>query len=285
MSLPPTGIIGTGALGRALHRMGEPVAVASSDVARASAAAASVGPTAIAVGLTDVPARASHLIFATSDSRIEAAATALADAGMDSGVALHTSGALGPSVLAPLAKAGVSCGVFHPLQTVAASAPPRDDLFRGITIGIGGVPRALAWARELAALLGARTVVVEAGQFAAYHAGAVLASNAVVGLIDAAVRLLGSAGVGRDVALRALEPLVRTAVDNALTLGPRDALSGPVARGDVVTVTRHLQATGELADVDAVYRAASRYLVELASERHLTEQAAQALRAILDTHR
>ena len=43
----------------------------------------------------------------------------LSDGGMRGGIALHTSGAHGPHLLDALAVRGVSCGVLHPLQTIA----------------------------------------------------------------------------------------------------------------------------------------------------------------------
>ena len=46
----------------------------------------------------------------------------------------------------------------------------------------------------------------------------------------------------RDTALRLMEPLVRETVDNVFRLGPVDALSGPIARGDVKTVVRQYRA-------------------------------------------
>lgn len=287
MSLPPVGIVGTGALARALgHALRDAdvaiAAVASADLARATAAAASIGPTVKAVGLAALPALARHVVVATADSRIAGVVGALADAGMRSGVALHTSGALGLRVLAPLSGAGVSCGVFHPLQTFTDNARAPLDLFRDITVGVAGDSQALAWARDLAARLGARTVTIDAEHFAAYHAGAVLASNAVAALLDSAVTMFGRAGVAPDAALAALGPLTRTAVDNALRLGPRAALTGPAVRGDVLTVRHHLAETSAFPHVDTLYRAASRCLVELASARGLGPDQRLALTDALD---
>jgi predicted short-subunit dehydrogenase-like oxidoreductase (DUF2520 family) len=285
--LPSVGIVGTGALARALGRAlcdadVAIAAVASGDLARAAAAAAFIGPTVKAVGLAALPALAHHVVVATADTRIEDTARALADAGMRSGVALHTSGAMGLRVLAPLSAAGISCGVFHPLQTFADNALSPLDLFRDITVAAAGDPQAVAWARDLAARLGARTVTIDAEHFAAYHAGAVLASNAVAALLDSAVTMFGRAGVAPDAALAALGPLTRTAVDNALRLGPRAALTGPVVRGDVLTVRHHLAETSAFPHVDALYRAASRCLVELASARGLAPEQRLALTEALD---
>jgi predicted short-subunit dehydrogenase-like oxidoreductase (DUF2520 family) len=71
---------------------------------------------------------------------------------------------------------------------------------------------------------------------AAYHAAASIAANFLVTLEGAAERLAATAGVPRA----ALAPLVRAAVDNWAALGARDALTGPIVRGDAGTVRKHL---------------------------------------------
>ena len=58
------------------------------------------------------------------------------------------------------------------------------------------------------------------------------------------VRPLGAAD------LDAFLALARQSIDNVSTLGPRDALTGPVRRGDRVTVERH-RAALPVDEVDA----------------------------------
>ena len=75
----------------------------------------------------------------------------------------------------------------------------------------------------------------------AYHAAASIASNFLVTLEAAAERLAASAGVSRQM----LAPLVRATVENWAALGPAQALTGPVARGDEATVARQREAVAE----------------------------------------
>jgi predicted short-subunit dehydrogenase-like oxidoreductase (DUF2520 family) len=76
---------------------------------------------------------------------------------------------------------------------------------------------------------------------AAYHAAASIASNFLVTLEAAAETLAGSAGASRDI----LVPLVRATVENWAALGPEQALTGPIARGDDATVARQRDAVAE----------------------------------------
>ena len=174
----------------------------------------------------------------------------LADGGMRGGIALHTSGAHGPMLLDALAVRGVSCGVLHPLQTIA-DAERGVAALRGASFGIGGADAAVEWAEEVVAAAGGVALRIRDTGFASYHAGAVMAGNAVVAAIDAAVVLLGAAGVDRRAALQAIRPLCLTSAQNALDIGPEAALTGPVQRGDADTIRTH---TAALANSSAVRR-------------------------------
>jgi predicted short-subunit dehydrogenase-like oxidoreductase (DUF2520 family) len=148
----------------------------------------------------------------------------------------HCSGATGLDVLR-----GHEAFAFHPLTTVAADGAPA---FAGAGAAIAGsTPRALAVARGLAERLGMHATTVEDEDRAAYHAAASIAANFLVTLEGAAERLAGTAGVDRAL----LAPLVRAAVENWARLGAADALTGPIARGDAVTVARQRAAIEERA--------------------------------------
>lgn len=89
-------------------------------------------------------------------------------------------------------------------------------------------------ARQMAQALEMNVVQVSPEDRVAYHAAASIASNFLVTLEAAAERLAATTGVTREM----LVPLVRATVENWAALGPGGALTGPVVRGDEVTVTR-----------------------------------------------
>jgi predicted short-subunit dehydrogenase-like oxidoreductase (DUF2520 family) len=177
--------------------------------------------------------RAGVVLLCVPDGEIAATA-----AGIGAGrVVGHCSGATG---LEPLD--GHEAFALHPLMTVPAGAPP--EVFTGAGCAIdGSTPRALEIAEALAARLGMRATRVAAGDRAAYHAAASIASNFLVTLEGAAERLAGTAGVDRA----RLAPLVRAAVENWAEMGAERALTGPIARGDEATVARQREAVLERA--------------------------------------
>jgi predicted short-subunit dehydrogenase-like oxidoreductase (DUF2520 family) len=271
----PIGIAGAGrvaqALGRLLRDRGEPVvAVASRTPERASAAARFIGGVEV-VEYDDLPGRCSHVLIAVSDDALASVAARLARGGMRNGVALHTCGTRGAEAIPELARAGVSCGVLHPLQAVS-SAEQGVGALPGATFAISGAGEAALWAERIVALLNGTKLHIEAGREALYHAAAVVASNYVVALIDVAVELLRAAGVAEDEALRAIRPLVETNARNALTLTPVRALTGPIERGDAETVALHLEALREApSEVRELYRAVGLRVLDLARRRALDE--------------
>ncbi|HEX8985956.1 MAG TPA: Rossmann-like and DUF2520 domain-containing protein [Bryobacteraceae bacterium] len=282
----PIGVAGTGrmaqALGRLLAEAGEPVAaIAGRDAGRTAAAAVFIGHGAEAIALDALPSRARRILVAVSDDAVSEVALRMARAGMHSGVSLHTCGARGVEALAPLAEAGVSCGVLHPLQTVAGAEQGATAL-RGSWFAVSGDDEAAAWGRQICALAGGKPLRIDPDRMPLYHAAAVMASNYVTGLLDAAVMLMRTAGVGERTALDALGPLVRVGVENTLASGAANALTGPICRGDVETVRRHL---ASLADaprpVRALYRSAGLYVLELARRSGLAAPQAREIEALL----
>ncbi|MGK2939430.1 MAG: DUF2520 domain-containing protein [Solirubrobacteraceae bacterium] len=168
---------------------------------------------------------AEAVILCVPDGEIAAAASCL-PRGLLVG---HVSGA---TTLAPLAEHRAFS--LHPLMTVPPGAPP--TIFTGAPCAVAGDPIA----RELAELLAMRPVEIGDEDRAAYHAAASIASNFLVTLEDAAERLVASTGAPRDL----LVPLVRATVESWAQRGG-DALTGPIARGDELTVARQRAAVAE----------------------------------------
>lgn len=118
---------------------------------------------------------------------------------------------------------------LHPLQSFSTAHGPEqlDGVWGAVT---AESDEARAVGRRLAELLGLRPFDLDDSRRASYHAGAAMASNYVVTLRAAARSLLESAGAPPE----ALDPLIRGVVDTEFEL------TGPIARGDWETVTRHL---------------------------------------------
>ncbi len=182
------------------------------------------------LGREDIPS-AEVVILCVPDAAIRRAAASLGPGARWVG---HTSGATG---LDALARAPGAFGL-HPLGTFA-HGDARPDPFAGLGCAVAGSTlEALALARTLARRLGMEPFEIADEDRAAYHAAASMSSNFVVSLLGEAESVAVGAGLPPERARELMAPLVRGAVDNWVALGPARALTGPVARGDEVTVAR-----------------------------------------------
>jgi predicted short-subunit dehydrogenase-like oxidoreductase (DUF2520 family) len=201
---------------------------------------------------------ASLVIIATPDAAIESVARACAASVEPEALVVHLAGSHGLDVFAGLReqRPDVRVGALHPLQS-----------FPSTTVGLERLPGSFAAVAGDAALesladeLELRPFRVAEADRAQYHATAVVASNHVVALLGQVERMARACGVPFE----AFEPLVVASVDNAFTLRPEGALTGPIARGDLATVQAHLVAL-DPGERDA-YRALAREAARLAGRR------------------
>ena len=172
------------------------------------------------------------VLLCVPDAQIAAAATLVAPGPLVG----HCSGASGLGPLAPH-----EAFSLHPLMTVTSQGATLAGAGAAIS---GSTERARRIAAELASALGMRPVEIAEEDRAAYHAAAAIASNFLITLEAAAERIAADVGVDRSL----LVPLVRATVENWAALGAEDALTGPVARGDMITVERQRAAVAAKAE-------------------------------------
>ena len=227
-------------------------------------------------------AQAGVVILAVRDDVIRPLAEALAAARAitPDHVVLHLSGVLGQEALGPLVTSRAALGSLHPLQTIVEPerAPAR---LKGAWAAVEGMPRAVEAAERLAQDLGMRPFRIATKAKAIYHAGAVFASNYLVVVEAMAQRLLRHAGLTDADAWAALRPLVEGTLENLSRAEPKDALTGPVARGDTATIVRHIESLTE--DDGRLYRVLGRAALELAQKRGMDEATAERVAAALAT--
>jgi len=243
------------------------LAVAGRSLAAASTRAAADRLGATVMDVADAGRNADLVIVATPDAVIADTGAALAPSLRPGALVVHLSGACARDELDKVhaARPDVEVGALHPLQSLPS---PEVGLRRlpGSWCAVEGPPSV----ERLALSLGLRPFRVAHGDRARYHAAATIASNHLVALLGQAARIADAAGVPPE----ALLPLIRASVDNVDTLGPADALTGPVSRGDGDTVARHLEA---LAPHDATtYRVLAREALALSGRDDA------ALRELLD---
>jgi predicted short-subunit dehydrogenase-like oxidoreductase (DUF2520 family) len=136
-----------------------------------------------------------------------------------------------------IAETGSQVGSFHPLQTMPDPVTGAHQL-RGAWIGITADQPLHGTLCELAESMGCHPFSLSDGSKPLYHAAAAASANFVLAALTVSENLFDAAGVPFDAA----KPLVDAIIENAFALGPRTALTGPIARGDIGTVARQLDA-------------------------------------------
>jgi len=175
-------------------------------------------------------------VIAVSDDAIESVASQIA-AHEQPANTVHVSGAVSVSALDSIVSSGVQVGSFHPLQTLPNAEVGADQLV-GSFIGITAPEPLRDDLVRLTESLGCTAFVLDDRVKPLYHAAAAAAANFTLAALALAEDLFESADVPFEVA----EPLVNAIVANAFALGPRQALTGPIARGDIATVAKQLDA-------------------------------------------
>jgi predicted short-subunit dehydrogenase-like oxidoreductase (DUF2520 family) len=208
--------------------------------------------------VSEVARGAALVIVATPDKAIEATIATAEPAIEPGALVIHLAGSRGLEVFDELLarRTGVRVGALHPLQSFPSTTVGLERL-EGAWAAVAGDPEVA----DLARLLGMRPFDLADSDRVRYHTAAVVASNHLVALLGQVERLAGSCGVPFE----AFAPLVLASVQNAFQLGPANALTGPVERGDLSTVERHLREL-DPAERDA-YRALAREAARLTGRR------------------
>ena len=154
---------------------------------------------------------------------------------------------------------------MHPLQSFA-SADYKTNPFQGIIVSLEGEDPAVNTAKTIAADLGGTVVTLLTEAKTLYHASAVVASNYLVTLLDLAVRLIEEAGVKRQDAFNLLKPLIEGTLSNIGKVGVQKALTGPIVRGDVKTVEKHIEEIlFKRPELLALYKMLAFYTIDIAA--------------------
>jgi predicted short-subunit dehydrogenase-like oxidoreductase (DUF2520 family) len=262
-------IVGAGNLGTALamglHRAGyviDQIVFRHGGTSRRKARvlAKRVGARAVAVSLAAIDADV--VWFCVPDDAIAKVGRSLArKADWKGRIALHSSGALTSDELAALRRRGAHVASVHPMMTFVAGVAPS---LAGVPFAIQGDAGAVRASRAVVKELGGNAYAIRRQDKAAYHAWATFASPLLTALLATTERVATSAAVNRREAKRRMLPILQQTLANYAALDAAAAFSGPIVRGDVETIRRHLRVLGKVPAAGEVYAAlsaaAARYL-------------------------
>ena len=283
---PSVAIVGPGNLGsalaRALHAAGYRISeiVYRRSGSRARRLAAEVGSKAVSLAKARFPAE--MVWVCVPDASIAGCAGELAQRfGWQGKVVLHPSGALSSDELRPLRRRGAAVAAAHPLMTFVRRSSPG---LAGVPFALEGDAVAVGAARRMVRDAGGDAFAVHARDKALYHAWGTFASPLLVALLATTEQVARAAGVRSTAsARRRMMPILQQTLRNYGALGPDDAFSGPLVRGDVATVRRHLRGLSRLPAARRVYVALAQAALQTLPVRN-REELAKALESVQVFH-
>ncbi len=279
-------IIGSGSVGTtlalALCRKGwELKYLADSSLARARQARKLIGRGRATTDIRLAAASAGLIFICVPDDRIPEVVSEISAVDLKGKFIFHTSGACSSELLRPLAEKGARIASFHPVQTFAGYLS-QPEIFKGIYIGLEGQPEAVELGKRLAARLGAQALLLSAAEKPLYHLALSISSNFLVVLLQEVKEILEAVGLEEAAVLDILAPLLNKTLQNVKNLGVEPSLTGPVVRGDLKTVEKHLAVTARKPGLDRLYRALALEALKLAEKRGLSREKIRALKRLLE---
>ena len=172
----------------------------------------------------------------------------------------HSSGALTSEELAALRKQGAKVASVHPMMTFVRGAAPE---MAGVSFALEGDAVAVRTARAIVESLGANPFVIKKQNKVLYHVFGSFASPLVIALMASMEQVGKAAGIPQRDVKSIILPLLRRTWGNYSTKGPPSAFSGPLVRGDVATVRKHLAELKKLPEAREVYLALARASLKL----------------------
>jgi predicted short-subunit dehydrogenase-like oxidoreductase (DUF2520 family) len=251
-------IVGPGSLGSALARTlteaGYPVSAVvvrqgSRRIRQAKALARRIGAEVVTFGKR--PRTTDIVWVAVPDDAIAGVARQLAQSGDWKGkLVFHSSGALTSDELAPLRAKGARVASVHPMMTFVRGEVPE---LAEVAFAMEGDGAAVRVARSIVEHLGGKPFVIKKENKVLYHAFGSFASPLVIALMASMEQVGIAAGIPNRDIKAVIGPLLEQTLRNYLQRHAAAAFTGPLARGDVATIRRHLLAMEKLPETKMVY--------------------------------
>lgn len=288
MKHPRLNVVGCGRLGQAIARLlsagglVEEVHLCNRSQESGERAVSEMGVGTAHPTISDLPASALWLI-GCGDQAIEEVAARIAEDGalLPDAVIFHCSGFLSSDVLRAVKEKGAHIASVHPVRSFA-NLEMAVRGFPGTFCGVEGEAYAQEVLRVMFTSLGGRVFPLSTETKVLCHAGHVFASNYLVSLLQCANRLYAAAGIPEDLSWQLMEPLVRGTVDNVMRLGPSQALTGPIARGESGIIELQAKAVANRdALLGEIYARLGLAAVDIARVQGLSDERGAMVRRVL----
>ena len=264
------GIIGAGKVGTTLGKYlsihGKNVTGFYSRTHESADEAATFAETETYSSLCKLVEKSDVIFITTPDGEIHQVWGDLLHQDISNRIICHFSGSLSSHVFSGREEAGASGISMHPMYAFSDKFHSYEQ-FHTAYLTLEGDPEAVAVMKPMWEAIGHHVMTLKAEDKIKYHAAAAMASNEMLGLMQASLDILSECGFSEKDSMALLTPLVQGNIASMLEKGCVNALTGPVERGDAQTVRKHLQAL-EGSKAGKIYQSLGSTMVELAKRRN-----------------
>lgn len=218
--------------------------------------------------------RDSDTLFLTvPDGRIEEVWDCMKNLDIKNKNICHCSGSISSAAFFDGEERGACVYSVHPLYAISDKYESWRELDKAY-FTLEGSPERREEMAELLRRMGLKVMLTTPENKTLYHCGAVVVSNLAAGLYALGADILEACGFRKEDAQKALAPLFQGNAIAVAQRGPVEALTGPVERGDVSTMEKHIAAIKDSAALKdkerlmEVYLRLSERLVDIAAEKH-----------------
>lgn len=243
-----TGIIGAGKVGTSLGRyfMLHGLSISGFfDVDKKSAEEAAAFADTVCMELNELVKTSDALFLTVPDGLIYSVWNQIKDLPVAGKFICHCSGALSAKDAFPdIIDRGAFGYSIHPLFAVSDKFHSVEELTHAY-FTIEGDPAHLEDISDIFRSMGNQVRHIRAEDKVRYHCAAAMVSNHVIALIQQGLEIMCSCGFDEASALAALSPIISGNVAHIVRDGTVASLTGPVERGDIGTVKKHLESLNE----------------------------------------
>lgn len=270
--------IGAGKLGKTLARLiqlnnaGTIQGICNRSFESAVSAVDFIGAGTAYHGISDLPA-ADLTFITTPDELIKTCCEILANSKhlKPASLVIHCSGSLSSEILASAKSKDCKLASIHPMRSFADPEISVRE-YQGTFCAFEGDLAALNTVSELFTKIGSIVYSIQSDKKDLYHAAAVFASNYLLSLFQKSLYCLEQAGVDSDIAVDIIQNLMQGTLNNLkITRSTEQALTGPIKRGELSIIAKHINALANPALIE-LYKQLGLATLEIAALPKETEQ-------------
>jgi predicted short-subunit dehydrogenase-like oxidoreductase (DUF2520 family) len=160
----------------------------------------------------------------------------------------HTSAAIRMDVLDKLKAKGCHTAVLHPYQTFYNAS---EDVFEGINWSFRTDSKMTVFIDFIKTINGNPVLLTKNVDMMMYHCSGVAVSNYLAMVLEFASQVAEKAGIN---SAEYFPHIVKTTVDNFFSKQPGElTITGPIMRGDIDTVKKHMEALQRYPELQSLY--------------------------------